>query len=254
MRFLSNASMRSTWLTGAILGVIATGSGSAHGNPDLLDVVARIEYGYYAGDVNLLSAASAELERLRGSEPARVYYRAYAALRLNQIDLHATSRKKRQRVDDCLASTAELVVDPDWAVEAHVLAAACVIGASSARTARGFGSRGTWQRSIDAAREIDPDNPRLLLISALALPADDAIAQHDGRLAALAGALEQFDAQPMATGMRPVWGRADTLAHMGAIQLERGRAREARDLIERALLEAPGFHFALQLQKALSLH
>ena len=40
---------------------------------------------------------------------------------------------------------------------------------------------------------------------------------------------------------------------MAAIELDRGNTREARDLIERALLEAPGFRFALHLKKALSL-
>ena len=60
--------------------------------------------------------------------------------------------------------------------------------------------------------------------------------------------------QGLAADLHPAWGRPETLAQMGAIELESGKTREARDLIERALLDAPGYVFALQLQNALSLH
>ena len=253
MRFLSNTFFRTTaciWLVGfAAIGPV----GEASANSDLLDVIARIDYGFYAGDVNLIVAASAELEHLRGNDRERAYYGAYAAWRLNQIDAAAAPRLRRERSERCFASTAELAEDPSWALEAHVLAAACALAVHGEKSARGAGMQGKVVQAIDAARAIDTENPRLLLVAALALPAHDHAEQQLTQLGALEAAVARFDAAPTDLGLRPAWGRAEALAHLGKLQLARGRTREARDLIERALLDAPEYRFALQLQNALSL-
>ena len=54
-------------------------------------------------------------------------------------------------------------------------------------------------------------------------------------------------------GVAPDWGRAEVLASLGEVYLELGQLREARDLIEQSLLEAPEYHVALKLRNALSL-
>jgi len=253
MHFLSNQLVRaaaSIWL----LGVAAFGTaGSASANSELLDVIARIDYGFYAGDVNLIVAASAELEHLRGNERERAYYGAYAAWRLNRIDAAAAPRLRRERSERCFAATAELVEDSSWAVEAYVLEAACALTVHGEKSTRGAGMHAKAVQAIDAARALDAENPRLLLVAALALRADDPAAQQLAQIGALEAALVQFDAAPSDVGLRPAWGRAEALAQLGELQLTRGQTREARDLIERALLDAPEYRFALQLQKALSL-
>jgi len=253
MRFLSNRLVRTVaciWLVGfAPCGT----AGDAAANSDLLDVIARIDYGFYAGDVNLIVAASAELEHLRSNERERAYYGAYAAWRLNQIDAAAAPRLRRERSERCFAATGDLVEDPSWALEAHVLAAACALAVHGDKSTRGAGMHAKVVQAIDAARAIDAENPRLLLIAALALRADDSADQQLSQINALETALVRFDAVATDVGLRPAWGRAEALAHLGKLQLARGQTREARDLIERALLDAPEYHFALQLQKALSL-
>lgn len=246
--------MRRTLTAGVALAAIAGLSGPANGNADLLDVVARIDYGFYAGDVNVITAATSELERLRGDDAARSYYRAYAAWRSIQTDVNASTRSQREHTADCIDYSAELYDDPEWAVEAYVLAAACALWAEQAGSVRGSGYRAKVSDAIDAARALDPDNSRLLLIAAMAIGRVDSAEHGESRLAALAAALDRFDTQALAADILPAWGRPETLAQMGAIELERGNTREARDLIERALLEAPGYRFALQLQNALSLH
>ena len=64
-------------------------------------------------------------------------------------------------------------------------------------------------------------------------------------------ARDEFDARANDEG--PDWGRAELLASLGKIFLELGERRDARDLIEQALIEAPDYYFALELRKALSL-
>jgi hypothetical protein len=253
MRVLSNTTMRRVLTIGVVFAAIATLSGRANGNADLLDVVSRIDYGFYTGDAKVITAATSELERLRGDDAARSYYRAYAVWRANQTDVDTSSRTRRDRTADCIDHSTELFDDPEWAIEAQVLAAACALWAEQAGGARSSLYRAKASEAIDAARALDPDNPRLLLIAAMAIGNDGSPEHGESRIAALAAALDRFDTQALTADFRPAWGRPETLARMGAIELERGNTREARDLIERALLEAPGYRFALQLQNALSL-
>jgi hypothetical protein len=49
----------------------------------------------------------------------------------------------------------------------------------------------------------------------------------------------------------PEWGEAEALARLGEIALQRGEPRVARDFIERALLLAPDYWFALALRSKL---
>lgn len=254
MRVLSNTSLRQALTTGIAFAAIASISVRANGNADLLDVVSRIDYGFYAGDVNVIKAATSELERLRGDDAARSYYRAYAAWRSIQTDGDASPRKRRERTAECIDYSAELFDEPEWAAEAHVLTAACSLWAEQEGGVRSSVYRAKASAAIDAARSLDRDNPRLLLVAATAVHSDGSAGQGESRFAALAAALDRFDAQGLAADLHPAWGRPETLAQMGAIELESGNTREARDLIERALLDAPGYVFALQLQNALSLH
>ncbi len=246
--------MRHALTTSVVFAAITSFSVPANGNADLLDVVSRIDYGFYAGDVNVITAATSELERLRGDDAARSYYRAYAAWRSIQADVDASPRKRRERTAECINYSAELFDEPKWAVEAHVLAAACALWAEQAGGVRSGVYRVKALEAIDTARSLDRDNPRLLLVAATAVHSDESAGRGGSGLAAFAAALDRFDAQALAADLRPAWGRPETLAQMGAMELERGNTREARDLIERALLDAPGYRFALELQNALSLH
>jgi tetratricopeptide (TPR) repeat protein len=50
----------------------------------------------------------------------------------------------------------------------------------------------------------------------------------------------------------PRWGEAEAQARLGALYLEAGDARRARDCIEQALLVAPQYKLALALKNRLS--
>ena len=75
--------------------------------------------------------------------------------------------------------------------------------------------------------------------------------EHERRRTLLERARDEFDARANDEG--PDWGRAELLASLGKLHLALGERRQARDLIEQALIEAPDYYFALELRKALSL-
>jgi hypothetical protein len=49
----------------------------------------------------------------------------------------------------------------------------------------------------------------------------------------------------------PTWGEAEALAALAEVRLAEGEVRAGRDLIERALLLAPDYHFAVELRAQL---
>jgi tetratricopeptide (TPR) repeat protein len=67
------------------------------------------------------------------------------------------------------------------------------------------------------------------------------------KLEAAADAFAAWTPPPDAPG----WGEAEALAALAELHLTRGELREARDLIERALLVAPGYGFAVELRTQL---
>jgi Tfp pilus assembly protein PilF len=59
-----------------------------------------------------------------------------------------------------------------------------------------------------------------------------------------------FEAAP-SDAETPGWGEAEALALLGSLYLERGSTRAARDVLERALLAAPGYTEAVELMNRI---
>jgi hypothetical protein len=107
------------------------------------------------------------------------------------------------------------------------------------------------EQALARARTLDADNPRIALVVAWATEraADDVVdtAARTATWQAVVGAFDSWNAPADA----PQWGRAEALAELGEIVLASGDARAARDLIERALLEAPDYARAVELRAKL---
>jgi hypothetical protein len=249
MMILSNRGMQRFWLTS--VAVVSTASSPVvhAADAELIDIAARIDYGYYAGDSRVVAGARAELERLRGSSGARDYYLGYSAYRLGQLADADGHRTRRELITACTDAARAALGDPAWAVEGWVLVAACSLEGLG-EPVRALGHDLRLSEALDAARGLDADHPRLLLIEALAIAAGDGGV--DEIRAKLVVAREQFDAWA-GTSVEPTWGRAEVFATLAALCLDDGDRREARDLIEQSLIEAPGYHVALELQNRLSL-
>jgi tetratricopeptide (TPR) repeat protein len=207
---------------------------------ELLDLAGRVHYGFYHAEPAAIETALAGLERLAESREV-TYYRDFAALRRAQLG--GADRAGRERLKACASRDIALSGDKRVAAEGWVLVAACadVGGDDNRRT-----------QALARARALDADNPRIALVEAWALrrAAGADAARRAEAERRLAQAADAFDAWTPSLD-DPDWGHAEALTALAALALERGEARRARDLIERALLLAPGYRTALDLQTAL---
>ena len=229
-------------LTSGLPAALAAAAFAAHAasSPELLDLAARVHYGYYHAEPRAIDAAMTALDRL-GDSPDVFYYRDFAALRRAQLG--NADRAALARLGACAERDVPAGLDKRFAAEAWVLVAAC---------AQVAGDDGRRERALSQARERDDDNPRIALVEAWALAdaAGDDAAQRDAVAAKLATVVEAFDAWAPSFD-DPDWGHAEALTALAAVALERGQARTARDLIERALLLAPDYRAALDVRAAL---
>jgi tetratricopeptide (TPR) repeat protein len=206
---------------------------------ELFDVAGRIDYGFYNADARAIETAVTVLDRL-GESPETLYYRDLAGLRLAQLG--ATGRIPEGLLTACAQRTVPSEAKGPIAAEAWVLAAACAVEADSLRRA---------EQALARARALDADNPRIALVAAWAVErARDEVADAAARAGTWEAVVAAFDSWN-APADAPQWGRAEALAEFGEIVLASGDARAARDLIERALLEAPDYARAVELRGKL---
>jgi hypothetical protein len=204
-------------------------------SPELLDLAARVHYGYYNAEPRAIDAAMGALERL-GESPEVLYYRDFAALRRAQLG--EIDRALQQRLRACMDRDVSPGLDKRFAAEVWVLVAAC---------AEVAGDEGRRERALSLARERDDDNPRIALVEAWTLEREAGV---DAAAEKLAAVVEAFDGWAPSLD-DPEWGHAEALTALAADALQRGQARAARDLIERALLLAPDYRAALELRTAM---
>jgi hypothetical protein len=223
----------------AALGLAAF-SANAAPSAEVLDLAARVHYGYYHAEPRTIDAALAALERL-GDAPEILYWRDFAALR--RVQLGGSDRVGSERLRRCAQRDPPPKLDKHFTAEAWVLAAAC---------AHVAGDPGRREQALASARERDDDNPRVKLVEAWAAIAEagtDA-AERDAAEMTLAAVVEAFEAwEPSLND--PDWGYAEALTALAAGALERGQTRTARDYVERALLLAPDYRAAVDLRVAM---
>jgi len=228
---------------------IAGGAGAAGRDAEVADIVARMDYGYYVGDPHMIEAAQADLERVGTDDAGKTYFIAYAAYRLSQLGAGGNFRERHALLEQCLDDSRSITDDSQWAAEAWILVAACSLQGTIDEPSRNVGHSLRLAAALETAAAIAPHNPRLFLIRA-GVERDRSAGELRERTLELARA--GFEESGHDGGL-PAWGLAETLAGLGESYLERGALREARDVIEQALLEAPDYTFALELKNALSL-
>lgn len=234
--------MRLTELVASVTVVTCCFFGSAHAqiSAELLDLAARVQYGFYHGDARAIDAAETSLKRLDHS-PAAVYYRDFAALRRAQVG--PLDRDGARNLGACVQRDAAPNLKGIRAAEAWVLVAACAfVGGDDKRV----------ETALAAARRYDRDHPRIALIEAWMMQrrAGSDPARREALAAKLTEVVAAFDAWTASID-DPDWGHAEALAALAQSALDRGEVRAARDLIERALILAPGFSQALELRTAM---
>jgi hypothetical protein len=224
----------------AVATVGATQTVQAQPSAELLDLAARVHYGYYHGEPSAIETARAALERLPDS-PEVLYYRDFAALR--RMQLGGADRAALIRLDECARRNVAPGLPKPFTADAWILVAACALLADDERRS---------DEALELARERDDDNPRIALVEAWAIEraVQDDPAQGEAFAAQLAAVVEGFDAWTPSID-DPDWGHAEALTALAAIALDRGQARTARDLVERALMLVPEYQAAVELRVAL---
>jgi tetratricopeptide (TPR) repeat protein len=138
-------------------------------------------------------------------------------------------------------------------VESWLLVAVCSGFTGHVEPGKGLAHDKRLQQALARARELEPSNPRIALLDAWLVSLRPALADASiqdeavKKLEAAADAFAAWSPPPDA----PDWGEAEALAALAELHLARGELRDARDLIERALLVAPDYRFAVELRAQL---
>ena len=227
---------------------------------ELADLGGRIDYGFYVDDPRAIEDALPALKRMSADDASVRYYRAFAAFRLAQLGgpraatyaedcvSNATVQEPAERLSRTAAEARARATAEAW-----ILVAACAGLAGHSEPAKGLAHDRRSSQALAHARELDPSNPRIALLDAWLVSQRPALADaavRDLAIAKLEAAVEAFDAWSPPSGA-PDWGEAEALAALAEVHLARGDRRAARDLVERALLLAPDYHFAVELRTQL---
>lgn len=217
-------------------------------------IESRIESGYFQQDAAGLVALDARLSAAGGAaisagnnEEWRSYYSALVAYRLALLARNNVTRAW-PFTQHCVAELDRTLVLDAGSAEALALQSVCYALQSHLDPWRSpFAAELSRSRS-DKALKLAPDNPRVLLLGALAARDRPAFFGGDNQRAfvLMQRAVSAFERQGMQTGP-PRWGAADAFTDLAEDYLGRGEALAARNVLERALLIAPDFTHARRL-------
>ena len=250
------------WLPMA--GLLATSS--AHADQEVLnDLVARLQFDYYAADVRAFRRDLQALKELEVDEPRellRTYYRAFGQMRFAET-LTTRDRAEARKAAAACIDLADSIVDHDpprmsaqarrridvLYAEVWAMKAACDDADAEASILPTFGAGKARER----ASELAPDDPRVLLLSAVhdAKHAKNE-ASRETAAAALRHVVEVFDNAPPAESAMPDWGQPEALAWLGKMELDLHHRAGARNALERALVLAPDYAWARGLLASLT--
>lgn len=242
-------------LSGAVLCVPAV---YADAVSDLDDAASRTQYAFYTGDARGLEEMQGLIERLE--VPAtlasmKAYFAAYANWKLAQLYTDEASRPAAKTsarghagkaAQTCVRHIeSALKLDPRMA-EAYAINAICSAlapGLTVTSCAR--------SKALRTALELESANPRVRFIEMLcSTEKADASSTQIEKLRTL---VTTFESAPPSAPGKPDWGQAEVLVLLGQRYLERGDPLAARDAIERALVIAPDFRKAQELQQAAAV-
>jgi tetratricopeptide (TPR) repeat protein len=242
---------------------------------DWSDIEGRIQYAYYTVDARALTGISNSLKPrpAEGDEAAvpadlstRAYFRALAHYRLAQVLSASKKSQARGAISDC-GDEVDRSIDalpkvplgldetPDaqhQRAEAYALGTACTL-AGRELSAIPFGGGRIGSR-IEEAVKLEPKNPRVRLVEALAA-FDRAGKDATARAAAvqqLRTVTEMFEAARTGASTTPEWGAAEAYAFLGRALFDERDVVGAREALERALLIAPEYGLARRVMAQIT--
>jgi hypothetical protein len=237
---------------------------------DWSDIEGRIQYAYYTNDARALNGVLTSLKpkAVEGEEvsnadlPVRSYFRALAHYRVAQVLAGTKKAQAKDAIDECQdevdASVEALPRVPEGLdetdenrkqrAESYALATACTLAGREMSTIPIFGGGRIGSR-IDEAVQLEPKNPRVRLVEALAQferAGKDAGAKTIA-LRNLRTVTQMFEQARAAAASTPEWGAAEAYAFLGRALFDQRDVVAAREALERSLLIAPDYAFARKL-------
>ncbi|HEY0930905.1 MAG TPA: hypothetical protein VGE27_13365 [Gemmatimonas sp.] len=224
----------------------ATGVPALNGALRWADSARRvIEHGVIRNDTAQVLQGIAITERALSAFPDHfllTHYRGYAAYRLGQM---AGVRKQpdaaRAQYEDAVKWLDRSIAAQPIA-ESHALRASCLGQLIGGNMIKGMRLGPQANDAVDKARQLDKDNPRMLLLDAIGAwfkPSMFGGGKAKAR-AAMQRALAAFATDTPAPAF-PSWGYAEALAWHGQWEKEAGRTASAKAAYERALELEPEY-------------
>lgn len=257
------------------VGALALAGASSHVQAEVwADVEGRIQYAYYTSDLRALNGVLVSLkpktgegEAESGDEAAtRAYFRALTHYRLAQVMTTVKKSQAKNAIDDCGDEVEDIVdslpkvplgVDETdenrvRRVEAYALGTACTL-AGREMSSLPFGGGRIGSR-IDDAVLLEPKNPRVRLVEALAMfeRAGNDPAEKAAALKKLQAVTAMFEAARARASSTPEWGAAEAYAFLGRALYDQRDVVGAREALERSLLIAPEYAFARKLMAQIT--
>ena len=221
---------------------------------ELSDLAARIQFAVFEEDFDTLDRLVTELadERARGElKPLLRYQAAYAAYRAGEL-APEEGRADSPYLERCEEQALAAAGEAEEFADALALAGACA-ALDASRNLTALLSAPRARRHLRAARELEPDNPRVLLLAAVSLIRRPSLVEGWGSPAELLtrAAERHAVALPPRRG-EPDWGEAETAAVQAELAAAAGEVLAARDAAERALMLAPDYRRPLAVLEKLS--
>jgi hypothetical protein len=242
---------------------------------DWSDVEGRIQYAYYTDDARALNEvlgslktkpAEGEETSAVGDLSTRSYFRALAHYRLAQVLITTKKSLAKGAIGDCndeidhaVSALPKVPLGLDESdvgrrqrAEDYALATACTL-AGREMSSLPFGGGRIGSR-IDEAVKLEPKNPRVRLVEALAAfdRAGKDMAEKAAALKKLRVVTQMFETARAGASTIPEWGAAEAYAFLGRALYDQRDVVGAREALERSLLIAPDYAFARRLMAQIT--
>jgi hypothetical protein len=237
---------------------------------DWADIEGRIQYAYYTNDARALSGVLAVLKPPAedgGKEPAetivmRAYFRALTQYRLAQVLAPTKKGAAKDAIDEChdevdagVSALPKVPLGLDekdenrkQRAELYALVTACTLAGREMSTMPFFGGGRIGSR-IEEAVKLEPKNPRVRLVEALAQfeRAGKDEKEKAAAVTRLRTVTQMFEAARAGASSTPEWGAAEAYAFLGRALFDQRDVVGAREALERSLLIAPDYSFPRKL-------
>jgi hypothetical protein len=250
--------------------LVLAGVAAAQEATDWADIEGRVQYAYYTNDVRALNGvltalkpkAEEDEKESADSVVLRSYFRALAQYRMAQVLAPTKKGPAKDAIDEChdevdngVAALPKVPIGLDETdenrhrrAELYALVTACTLSGREMSSMPIFGGGRIGSR-LEEAVKLEPKNPRVRLVEALA-QFDRAGKDEKEKAAALAKlrhVTQMFEAARAGASTTPEWGAAEAYAFLGRALYDQRDAVGAREALERSLLIAPDYAFSRKL-------